>query len=216
MKKVFFSTCFLLLSLEARENPFFPSAGEKDLLSSANENISLPKLQSASLTLPLDARIIKKVTIEYENLDALAARKIIELNHTIDSNLPVFISQSYSKDAACTPKVSKKTLAKKVVQKYKEVARMKYASFFILEDTLKIVSSDELIRNFLLAKPHRIVLDFKKNSRLRTYIKEIDKSIFTKIRIGDHKGYYRVVIELNGHHGYDLKKQADGYSITLQ
>lgn len=49
------------------------------------------------MEVPLNARLIKKVTIEFENLDASLESKSIELNNAIDWHLPVFVSQSYSK-----------------------------------------------------------------------------------------------------------------------
>lgn len=216
MRKLFFTTCCLLLSLEARENPFFPSAGEKDLPLTSNQTTTLPKLERASLTLPSHARVIKKVTVEYENLDASLETKVIELNHSVDWHLPVFVSQNYSPAVAQTAPVEKKISVKKTVQKYEKIASIKDASFFVSGNKLKIISGDKLIRDFLLGQPHRVVLDFKKETSLKTYVKGIEKSVFTKIRIGNHDGYYRVVIELDGYYRYKLKKQADGCLITLQ
>lgn len=206
----------MLLNLEARENPFFPSEGEKDLPYTSNENTSLPQLKRASLTLPSRARVIKKVTVEYENLDASVENKAIELNHSIDWHLPIFISQNYSDQSAKAPIVKKSIVGKKGVQKYKKVASIKDASFFISKNKFKIISADKLIRHFLLGQPHRIVLDFEKETTQKTHKQIIDKSVFTKVRVGNHDGYYRVVIELDGYYRYKLKKQADGCLITLQ
>ena len=41
-------------------------------------------------------------------------------------------------------------------------------------------------------------------------------SVFTKIRVGNHDGYYRVVVELDGYYRYKLAKQADGCLVTLE
>lgn len=211
------STLLFMLSLEARENPFFPPPGEKDLPYTSNVGVNLPKLKRASLTLPSRARVIKKVIVEYENLDASLETKEIELNHLVDWHLPVFISQSFSLDQEMqeVKKVTKKVLKKKK-EIYKKVASVKHAKFFIFENNLKIITKDKLIRNFLLGQPHRIVLDFKKESSLKTYSENMKNSVFTKIRVGNHDGYYRVVIELDGYYRYKLKKQTDGCLITLQ
>lgn len=214
--KIVLSICLLLISLDARENPFFPSVGEKDLPYTSNENLTLPKLKRASMTLPSHARVIKKVTVEYENLDASRENKSIELNHSVDWHLPLFISQNYTHESPQEDLAKKKGPLKKAVKKYKNIAKIKHATFFISGKSLKIISGDKLIRNFLLGQPHRIVLDFKKDSSLKTYIKNIKNSVFTKIRIGNHDGYYRVVIELDGYYRYKLKKQPDGCLITLQ
>ena len=63
MKRVLLSTLVLMISLEARENPFFPSQGEKDLPYTSNLSEKLPQLKRASISLPSEARVIKKVTI---------------------------------------------------------------------------------------------------------------------------------------------------------
>lgn len=220
MRYIFLSTLFLLISLHARENPFFPSAGEKSLTFTSNESTTLPKLKRASTTLPSNARVIKKVTIEYENLDASMQTKIIELNHTIDWHLPVFVSQSFSEQATqktpiTKPRPQKSTTIKKKESSFKSIVTMKHGSFLHKGKTLKILSKDALLRDFLLGKPHRIVMDFKKDSDIKSYIKKIQKSVFTKVRIGNHEGYYRVVIELDGYYRYQLQKLKDGYLIGL-
>lgn len=215
MKKVFLSTLLLLFSLEARENPFFPSEGEKDLPYTSNQITKTPSLKRASITLPSQARVIKKVTIEYESLDASVENRSIELNHSIDWHLPIFISQNFSEFSEEKPKVEKEKVEPKKKSAYSKVAGIKYAKFFVSGNNLKIITKDKLIRNFLLGKPHRIVMDFKKESSLKTYSKSIPNSIFTKIRVGNHDGYYRVVIELDGYYRYQLKSQPDGCLITV-
>ena len=213
MVKVLLITLFIFISIQARENPFFPSKGEKDIPYTSNENKEIPKLKRATISLPPQARVIKKVTIEYENLDASLESKTIELDNSVDWHLPVFISQSY------TQQVKQKHLAeeKKIkVPTYKKIAEIKYAKFYILDKSLKIITKDKHLRNFLLVQPHRIVIDFQRDSSMESYLKYIKNSVYTKIRIGNHAGYYRVVIELDGYYRYKLKKQSDGCLITLR
>jgi hypothetical protein len=69
-----------------------------------------------------------------------------------------------------------------------------------------------MIWNFLLTKPHRIVCDFKRDIDIRTYKKEVaSKGIIEKVKLGNHKGYYRVVIELDGYYRYKLQSSKDAY-----
>ncbi|WP_415397240.1 AMIN domain-containing protein [Sulfurimonas sp. CS5] len=211
MIRVLFISFFLLITLEARENPFFPSKGEKDIPYTSNQVKLAEPLNRSSITLPSSARIIKKVTIEYENLDASIEKKSIELDNSIDWHLPIFISQSYSQAEKKTNSPTKK---KKI--KYKKIASVKYATFFALNKTLKIVTNDKIIRNFLLVKPHRIVIDFKKDTSLKSYIKENKDGIFCKVRVGNHSGYYRAVVELDGQYKYNMKKVSDGYIFNLR
>ena len=201
---------FLLTSLEARENPFFPSKGEKDIPYTSNQVKLAKPLKRSSITLPSTARIIKKVTIEYENLDASLEKKSLVLDNSIDWHLPIFISQNYVQEEA------KNKVKTKYSEKYKAIGSIKYAKFFALHKTLKIITKDKIIRNFLLVNPHRIVIDFKKDTNLKSYIKENKKSIFNKIRVGNHAGYYRVVVELDGTYRYKMQKISNGYIFNLR
>ncbi len=214
MIKVFLITVFLFISISARENPFFPSDGEKDIPITSNIDKSLSKLKRATIQLPSYARVMKKVTIEYQNLDGSIENKSIELDNSIDWHLPIFISQSYSEQTTKTP-IIKKNISKKTKPSYKKIIKIKDASFYISKNNLKIITKDKLLRDFLLVQPHRIVMDFKKEANFRSYIKKIPDSIFTKIRIGNHSGYYRVVIELDGFYRYRLKTIPTGYLITV-
>lgn len=199
---------FFIFSLSARENPFFPAQGEKDLPFTSNENRNIKDLGRVSLSLPSTARILKKITVEYENLDASIDTRSIELENAVDWHLPIFVSQSFTD--------LKATLINKKQQSFKEVAKIKYASFHIDKKILKIFTQDKLMRNFLLAQPHRIVMDFACESSMRSYFKDIKNSVYTKVRIGNHKDYYRVVIELDGYYRYKLQKMDKGYVIKIQ
>ncbi len=216
MIKLFLIALLLSLTLQARENPFFPSEGEKDIPLTSNQDNSIPKLKRATISLPPQARVLKKVTIEYKNLDGSIEKKSIELNNAVDWHLPVFISQSYTEQKTLK-NPSKKVVPKhKKMMAYKNVANIKDAQFFISKNNFKIISKDKLLRKFLLVQPHRIVMDFKRDSNMKSYLKKIQNSVFTKIRVGNHDGYYRVVVELDGYYRYKLTTQKNGYLITLR
>ena len=199
----------MLLSLEARENPFFPANSDNDTLYTSNKDRTLPPLKRATITLPTDARVIQKVTIEYKSLDGSVDSKSIDLQHSVDWHLPLFISQSYN---TSTPKKASKSKKKR----YKQVAGSSQLKFLTSGKTLKITTNDKIIRNFLLVNPHRIVIDFKKQVAMKAFTKNIQNSIFTKIRVGNHAGYYRVVVELDGHYRYRLKRNKGSYVFTLR
>lgn len=218
MIKVLFITALLFYTLNARENPFFPSAGEKDMPISSNENRNKEPLKRAAIALPAQARILQKVTIEYKNLDGTVENKSIELDNSVDWHLPVFVSQNYS-ESQKTAQPEDTPAKKEVKQKdstYKTIASVENLSFVSSGRSLKIVTTDEVLRNFLLVHPHRIVVDFKKNEDVKSYIKKDSQNIFKEIRIGNHDGYYRVVVELDGYYRYDFKKISDGYLIELK
>lgn len=215
MIKSFLVPLLLLGTIHARENPFFPSKGEKDITYTSNEDRTLPKLQRATITLPPHARVLKKVTIEYKSLDGSLESKSIELEKFVDWHLPIFISQSYTQSENNNA-LPNKDIKKVKKEEFKNLGEIKFAKFYSKDKIFKITTTDKMIRNFLLVQPHRIVMDFEKDSSLKTYIKTIKNSIFTKIRVGNHEGYYRVVVELDGYYRYKLKVIDNSYIITLR
>lgn len=204
----------LLISLNARENPFFPSEGEIDLPVSSNISQTQEPLKRATITLPSTARMIEEVTIKYKNLDGSIKHTSIVLNNSIDWHLPLFISQNYE-----TTKSVKIVKLEKLVlkqEKFEEVASLEYIKLFTSNKTLKIVTKDRMIRDFLLVKPHRIVCDFDREIDIRSFEKNMkNQNIFRKIRVGNHTGYYRVVIELDGYYRYKLQKVDGAYIFKL-
>lgn len=212
MVRVLCAVLLLLVNIDARENPFFPAKGEKDIPYTTNLAQTIEPLKRSSITLPSSARIIKKVTIEYENLDATIETRSIELKNRVDWHLPIFISQSFTEEQQEEePKTQKKEM-----QKFKEIASIPYAKFLESSKSLKVLTEDKIIRNFLLVKPHRIVLDFKRDASIKSFSKDNKNSIFSKIRVGNHAGYYRAVIELDGLYRYNMQKIPDGYILNLR
>ncbi len=215
MIRVLLLICLCSLLLQARENPFFPIDSAQDIPLTSNQANNLPILKRATVTLPSTARTIESVTVEYKNLNGSIAHKKVLIQNAIDWHLPIFISQNYNESndkAVVRKKVIKQT--KKV--NYKKIASLKFISFYAKKNKLKILTKDKILRNFLLVKPHRIVCDFKRNTDIGSFIKSInEKSLFTKIRVGTHKGYYRVVIELDGYYSYKLDHIPGGYMIKL-
>ena len=205
------SLIFLFLTtLTARENPFFAKSGEKDISYTSNTKIVYKPLQKASIELPNQARLLQEVTIKFKNLDGSIETKSIALNNSIDWHLPIFISQNYNNE-------NKEKIEKTVTKKtFKKIAHTKYADFFALNKQLKIKTTDTLLRNFLLVNPHRIVLDFKRISHMKSYTKINPHSIFSKIKIGNHSNYYRVVITLDGYYKYNIKKENNILLLNLQ
>jgi len=219
--KVLFTVLLLLTSLSARENPFFPSSGEKDIPLTSNIDSDLTPLKRATLTLPSTARVIEGVTVKYKSLDGSRHSETIELDNSVDWHLPIFISQSYTNEVqkvtAPKKKIAKAKITPKKQSSYKKIAGMKLISFYSKGKKLKVITKDTIIRNFLLVKPHRIVCDFKRDTNIKSYVKEMAKnSLFTKIKVGNHSGYYRVVIELDGHYRYATKDIENGYLFELK
>ncbi len=194
----------LLGALEARENPFFPAEGMKDMPVTASDIQQFDPLKRAAISLPDSARVLKEVTVKYQNLDGSIGSKSITLDHSVDWHIPLFVSQSYTATKSNIEPVPepKKTTKK---SEFKKLADFGEASFHQSANTLKIVTGDQLLRNFMLVNPHRIVLDFQRDADFRSKTQLIkDGKPYKKIRLGNHKGYYRAVIELDGQYRHEI------------
>jgi hypothetical protein len=203
----------IFTSVQARDNPFFPTDGELAIPFTSNKDRSKEPLQRATIEIPSQARIIQKVTIEFKNLDGSIESKSIDLDNAIDWHLPLFISQKYIQRSPLRQDSKGK---KQKYSKYKKLGFIKYATFYSNNKTLKIKTKDKIIRNFLLTNPHRIILDFDRDTTLKYKTIKIKDNIFCKIRIGNHDKYYRVVVELDGYYRYNMKQIPDGYTIKLK
>lgn len=208
MRNIFTIIILISISLAARENPFFPSKGEADITQTSNQIQTLEPLKRAAITLPSTSRTLESVTLKYKNLDGSIKEKSITLGNAIDWHLPVFISQNI--DSTTKDKTTKKK------ESYKKIAALKFIALYEAKKSLIIKTKDKMIRDFLLTKPHRIVCDFQRDIDIRSYEKNINvDSIVTKVRLGNHKGYYRVVIELDGYYKYKLQKSKGSYKFLF-
>ena len=209
MKKELIAVLLLALSLEARDNPFFPAEGMKEMPVTASDIQTFDPLKSAAITLPDSARVLKEVTVTYQNLDGSMGTKSISLDHSVDWHLPLFVSQSYS---ATRPEYQQNTEAPQKpigaeTETYKKLVDFGEAAFFQTGKKLKIVTKDRMLRHFGLVDPHRIVIDFERDADFRSKVHKIEQGKpYRLLRLGNHSGYYRAVIELDGQYRYKIDK----------
>lgn len=208
MKNILFSFLIVTSLLSARENPFFPSEGMKDLPISSNVASKRSQLERAAITLPDSARILKEVTIKYQNLDGSLESKSITLDHYVDWHIPIFISQSYGATTSQTPSIQKVTTAFQPITPF--------VRYRIHGKTMELQSTDTVIRDFMLVNPHRVVIDFKRNSNEKSRTLALSHAPFTGIKYGNHGTYYRVVIVLDGKYRYNILKNRGIVRISLR
>jgi hypothetical protein len=201
----------LLLILDARENPFFPTDNSSELMTSNIIKTDEP-LKQASVKLPSTARTVESITISYKNIDGTIKEKTIDVQNSIDWHLPLFISQNYQQNGV----VKHKKSVKKEKSNFHTLAKLPFIKFSIDKNKIYLETKDQLLRKFLLVNPHRIVCDFKRETDIRSYVKKIKKENLSLIKVGTHKGYYRVVLELDGAYRYSTQKNSRGYIFTLK
>ena len=56
----------------------------------------------------------------------------------------------------------------------------------------------------------------KRSSEFSTQNIKVQKGPLKKATIGAHKGYYRVVLSLDGNYHYAIRQSGNGYTLTLR
>ncbi|PAF50447.1 AMIN domain-containing protein [Helicobacter sp. 13S00477-4] len=197
MKKIFIFLSLLSI-LMARENPFEPLLTPKESQHDTTKN-SKEYFESFDFKLPTTARILKTITITYQNIDGSLDTKTIDIDQSIDWHYPLSLNQ---KNAI----ISEQT-------KYYTIAPFE---FFVKKNKLYIHTPYKIQRNFILPAPHRIVIDIDRKEPNINQSLQINKKYFTKISIGTHNTFYRIVITLDGQYEYKIIQEDQYYVISVQ
>ncbi len=213
--KYIFLLIFVLSSLEARVNPFFPPKDNEPSMSvTTNTPQRHEPLRQTTISLPSSARVLKEISIEYINLDGSTERKSIAVDNSIDWHLPLVISQAnVNNTVISSAAVSDKEI--KVDSKDGELANFKFISFSSKGKTIRINTKDKYLRNFLIVNPYRIVVDFKSDHTFSSFTRLLPNSIVKSIRVGNHDDFYRVVLELDGQYKYTFSQDSNGCALIL-
>ena len=222
MKKLFFYLVLFSSFAIARENPFAPAPGIT-LNDTAATNLSEEKkdFTQKSTQLPSNARILKYVIYGYQALDGSIQTKKVEIDENVDWHDPLVLtkesdwlektSQNYIPSISSSiDEQSEKAINKNVV-KFKD-----FISFDANEKSLFVKTDDRNLRHFMVIKPYKIVLDFKRDTSFYTKKLDLNKPPFTWVDMGNHEGYYRAAIRLDGPYKYKVESKEDGVLITLE
>ena len=187
---------FLFFSLEARENPFIPTDKTIKVGVATNKKSPIKQFESKRLNLPSTSRILKDVSITFQNLDGTTQTITAKIDKKIDWHKPLILSQDVNSHESLSQKVFKS-----VVKSYKV---SDFFSFDVSKNRILLHSSDKILRDFMVTNPFKIVIDFESDLDFATKVQKVNFENFVKVTLGNHEGYYRVVIELDGQYTYKL------------
>jgi len=179
--------------LFARENPFVPVVKN----TTNNKIVNKEYFTSKEIKLPNDARNIKYLIFKYQSLTGEIKEYKIAINKAIDWHNPIYIT------------------TKKYKTKIVEV-NLPFLNLYIKNHSVLIQTEDELLRKFLLVKPFRLVLDYKANRNFLAYEKKKINTFIKRVVLGNHKGYYRIVLYLDAKYKINLINTAEGYLIDFK
>ena len=191
MKKLLF--LFIFAFLLARVNPFKPVVKPQNTLV-----ITPTYFKETKVSMPSDARILKEIIFVYQSASGDIKEKKLKINKHIDFHKPIFISHIPKKFPI------------------RELNFLYLFKMYIKDKKIFIQTKDKLLRSFFLVEPFRIVLDFKKDADFLTIKKFLKNSFIKKVIVGNHNGYYRVVIIFDAKYMYKLSKTAEGIKIEIR
>ncbi|KAA6225121.1 MULTISPECIES: AMIN domain-containing protein [unclassified Campylobacter] len=218
MKNKILLLLICLACLKADDNPF---AVEQ------NASIVLPQaFQREEMKFNSDARILKSITFNYIKLDGTEESVSVDINKSIDWHETYAFSRSKTPDASQILDVSV-TIPEKIDQNMEANSSIniemplqteqiyEYIAYTTYKNKIKFNTQDEIISDFAIGNPSKIVVDFKSDKISPTKNIRLNNSLFKRIDFGSHKGYYRLVIYLDGKYSYHIDKDANGYTIKL-
>ncbi len=234
MRKVLWLLLSLFMIAEARENPF-ESAESKTVGKTTQVEETRTDFSTASVTLPSSARILRSMTLTFQNLDGSISEEIVAIDQNIDWHQPFILSTQKAaiketKEADSTQalvnamkekkeEAPKSVTLPKITTPKKEPDPLKFNNTLALSvngNEISIFTQDTKVRDFLIADPYKVVIDFKKNNTLATQTLTIAQAPFVSATLGGHDGFYRVAILLDGHYRYDILPFNGGYVIKLK
>lgn len=221
--------------LQARENPFSLALDPLDAGKATDVKEERVEFSSTKITLPSSARILKSASVTFQNLDGSISEEIVAINQDVNWHYPLILltdkpksfeptlaemmdakkAQSQKIEQIKMPKLDKST---SIPVAAKNATLAEGVSVEVIDaKTIHIYSSDKKARDFLVTSPYKVVVDFlKEKSVFSTKTLELTKAPFVSVTLGNHDGFYRLAILLDGHYRYDITPIEKGYAITLK
>jgi hypothetical protein len=215
MKTVLFLFLFLILQLNARENPFAPV--EKFGGEPLNKPLPVPDFEKKII--PVVEKEAKCTVPERNTTTIITPEKVWKENKPSKKIKKPILFTHKKKSVKKFHKKQKISKSKKIHIKPKFHLLYHDANLKIYNKgkSLKIITNDTLIDHFKLKSPNRLVLDFGDDFVIYdTITKKLHTPYLKTLKIGTHDTFYRLTFTLKKGYRYRLKKLSDGYLITLR
>lgn len=220
MKNFLLLSLFVSFSLLARENPFVPLQDSEEIgQTSVKETRTF--FLNQTIKLPSSARILKSMELHYQNLDGSIESKTVAIDKNIDWHDEFILEKKSASIQTDMPAIAVETPIKTESKQVKaeptqSIELFKRLHIKFMPHQIFIQTKDKKIRDFLVTNPYKIVLDFKANLSFLTQNHDLHVKPFKSVVFGNHEGYYRVVIELDGQYLYKLTTQNNGLFIEVK
>ncbi len=188
----------LLGALMAREDPFEPA--NKGMHGSANmlEDVVADYFKTLKITLPTTARVLTKITLTYQDVDASVHTKEIDIGRRIDWHYPLKLTQE-----------------KAFLQPEESTYNIANFEFWIRENKLYLRTTSKIQRSFILLDPYRIVIDIDRKEPTLHEILKVNQKHVNQVTLSTHDRFYRFAIELDGRYSYQIAQKDNYLVVTL-
>lgn len=207
--------------LAANDNPFAPPQN-------IDESANLQDFEKKDVVFNSDARVLKRLTLTYITLDGSEKSVDLDINQSIDWHRTYIFAKTKVPQGAEMLDVSvtvpehfnlsgekNATMNVEIPNDNGKIAE--FLSFASYKNKIKLITQDEIIGNFALGNPSKIIIDFKREASFATKSLRVKNSAaFKRLQIGSHKGYYRLVIYLDGKYSYKIERDESGYVVFLK
>ncbi|CAM2779035.1 AMIN domain-containing protein [Helicobacter felis] len=197
MRTLFILIVFALHLLVARDDPFEPAKKMDNHLDMFDENVA-DYFKSIKFTLPTTARVLTKITITYQDLDASIHTKEINIGQRIDWHYPLRITQE-----------------KAFLQPEESTYQIANFTFWIRENKLYLRTTSKIQRSFILLDPYRIVIDIDREEPTLRETLKIYKKRVNEVVLTTHTNFYRFAIALDGRYSYKIAQKNNYLIVTL-
>ncbi|EKG8178714.1 AMIN domain-containing protein [Campylobacter upsaliensis] len=206
---------------------FFGFAYANDNPFSGEQNVSIITPSSftrSDVKFNSNARILKSVSFNYINLDGTEETLVLDVNKSIDWHDTYTIMRSKSPEPSKILDVSvtipskgnaDSNLSIDVELPIQSGSIDRLLTYSVYKNKIRLNANDELVSDFSIGNPSKIVMDFKSNVISPSKVVRIKNSFFKRLDFGSHKGYYRLVLYLDGKYNYKIEKDASGYTIFI-
>jgi hypothetical protein len=181
----------------SRENPFVPAVEQSQMPVTSSDPQIKESLDSQQIQLPQGAKILNTVTMHYQDSSGEIKTKEYTVDKKVDWHFPLVLRQTRGKQTTKNYKLG--DLVSITQEGYTALVR----------------TEDMVIRDFHLSDPFKIVLDFRSKQAFGTKTVSMQKP-FEKAVMGSHRGYYRVVLQMDAVYEYSLRKTDGGVRIELK
>ncbi len=180
-----------------RDNPFVPALKQDQMPVTSSDPQVKQTLRTQEIKLPQGAKLLHAVTVHYQDSSGEVKSKEYAVDKKVDWHYPLKLTQS----TESAPK--------------KHYTLTDFVSITQKDYTATVHSSDMVIRDFHLTDPFKIVLDFRSDKSFATQTVQMEKP-FEKAVVGEHRGYYRIVLQMDAVYEYALTTIDKGVKLELK